>query len=219
MQSIPLSARLKKRVHREVAFAQDVVVSEAFDAFPDTVLHGGTAIWRCYDGARFSEDVDAYLPGYSEEAGRRFRRGLAAKGVKELKFKATSSTIFGRFELGGAAVSFEGALRQPPSRVVRGYETLGGGRMMVAVLPAEGLLAEKAATYLHRRKVRDLYDVFFLLEKAEIDQAAAKSLQALSRGYEPPADAAQLKATILEGAVPTPEEMINGVRRWARRYT
>ena len=28
---------------------------------PDATLYGGTAIWRCYGGNRFSEDIHIYL--------------------------------------------------------------------------------------------------------------------------------------------------------------
>ncbi|MEM1546291.1 MAG: nucleotidyl transferase AbiEii/AbiGii toxin family protein [Candidatus Methanomethylicia archaeon] len=35
---------------------------EIYNSFPEAVIHGGTAIWRCYGSNRFSEDVDVYLP-------------------------------------------------------------------------------------------------------------------------------------------------------------
>ena len=219
MREPALSAKIKKRAHRAVAFAQDVLVAAAYDALPGPVLHGGTAIWRCYGGTRFSEDVDVYEPGYTPQGGTRLRQGLAAKGARELKFKATASTVFGKFELAGAQVSFEATIRPPPGRLVMPYETLGGGTMLVATLPAEELLAEKAAAYVARRKVRDLYDVLFLLGKAEDRKRAAAPLRRLAAAYEPPVDAAQLKAIVLAGTVPEPEEMIEAVRRWARRYT
>ena len=44
MAVIPLALRLRKRIHREVALAQDLMVMEAYDRFPGAVLHGGTAI-------------------------------------------------------------------------------------------------------------------------------------------------------------------------------
>ena len=216
MQATPLAARLKRRAHRDIALAQDLVVTEAYRAFPECVLHGGTAIWRCYGGNRFSEDVDAYLPRYSDSAGDKLRKGLAASGARVLKFKATASTVFGKFELRGAPVTFEGALRHPPARVVRRYETADGRGMMVASLPPTELAEEKAAAYLDRRKVRDLYDVFFLLNRVV---GRPRPILSLAGGYRPPVDAGQLRATVLAGAVPSPEEMIEEVREWARRST
>lgn len=219
MDGIPLASRLKKRAHREVALAQDILVSQAFDSFPKCVLHGGTAVWRCYGGGRFSEDVDLYIPRFTEAAADKFRRGLKAKGARELKFKTTENTVFGSYELGGALTSLEGALRGAPERVICAYETLAGGRMMVATLTPAGLVAEKASAYLDRRKVRDLYDIFFLLDLVEDRERVAKGLASFVGRYSPPEDGAQLKSIIVAGAVPTVDEMIEGVRRWARRYT
>jgi predicted nucleotidyltransferase component of viral defense system len=219
VQSLPLAGRLKKRSHREVAFAQDVLVAAAYDAFPDFALHGGTAIWRCYGGTRFSEDVDAYVTRYHKKTADSFLQGLASKGVRKLKFKSTRSTLFGKFELGGAVVSLEGALRSPPSRVVLPYETVSGGRMFVATLPAAELLKEKTSAYLARRKVRDLYDVFFLLSKVEDAREVANSLSKLVRSHTPPVDEVQLKSVVLEGVVPSATEMFEGISAWARRYT
>lgn len=70
MANIPLTLRLKKQAHKKVAEAQDLIVKELYSVFDGAVLHGGTAIWRCYGGNRFSEDVDAYLP--RDDPGRDF---------------------------------------------------------------------------------------------------------------------------------------------------
>ncbi|MBM3309818.1 MAG: hypothetical protein FJY77_06125, partial [Candidatus Altiarchaeales archaeon] len=56
MTNIPLALRLKKQAHKKVAEAQDIIVRELYNVFDNAVLHGGTAIWRCYQGNRFSED-------------------------------------------------------------------------------------------------------------------------------------------------------------------
>jgi hypothetical protein len=58
MSSIPLALKLKKRTHRTVAYAQDLIVPQIYVSFPFSVVHEGTAIWRCYGGNRFSEDKD-----------------------------------------------------------------------------------------------------------------------------------------------------------------
>jgi len=51
---IPLNLKLNKRSEREIAYAQDVIVAELYKFFPEAIIHGGTAIWRCYQGNRFS---------------------------------------------------------------------------------------------------------------------------------------------------------------------
>ncbi|MDI6643012.1 MAG: hypothetical protein QMD95_03060, partial [Candidatus Hodarchaeaceae archaeon] len=58
---VPLHRRMRRERHRRIARAQDTVVETLYRVFPKGVLHGGIAIWRCYSGNRFSEDVDAYL--------------------------------------------------------------------------------------------------------------------------------------------------------------
>lgn len=219
MLRTPLARRLKRRNHREVAFAQDVLVDEAYDAYPACVLHGGTAIWRCYGGTRFSEDLDAYIPGATPEADSRFRRGVAAKGGRELKFKRTGSALFAKFEVAGGVVSFEGALRVPPGKEIRGYETLEGGSVMVSVLPPDELLVEKAAAYADRRKVRDLYDALFLTGVVQGGRKTMAAVSSLLEGYAPPVDGAELRALVLAGAAPTPGEMVEALERWARRST
>jgi predicted nucleotidyltransferase component of viral defense system len=219
METVPLADLLKRRVHRLVALTQDLIVAQAFEVFPDCVLHGGTAIWRCYGGGRLSEDVDAYLPSYRDTSGTRFRDGLGAKGLAELKYKATRNTVFGKFKFSETTVSFEAAIRRPPAKVVRPYAMLSGGFMLVNTLPPEALVAEKSAAYLSRRKVRDLYDVFFLLNFVEDRPTAARSLTALIRDYKKPEDEGQLKAIVVTGAIPSAESMIESIRAWARKST
>ena len=58
----PLVFRLKKENHREIARAQDIMVNSLYQVFGEAVFHGGTCIWRCYNGNRFSEDIDVYIP-------------------------------------------------------------------------------------------------------------------------------------------------------------
>lgn len=59
---IPLMLKLRKSAHKDIAAAQDLIVESLYDTFNDAVLHGGTCIWRCYQGKRFSEDIDMYIP-------------------------------------------------------------------------------------------------------------------------------------------------------------
>jgi len=58
---IPLGLRIKRKRHREIAFLQDIIVEKLYEIFSKAVIHRETAIWRCYDGNRFSEDIDVYI--------------------------------------------------------------------------------------------------------------------------------------------------------------
>ena len=53
--------KLKKKMHKDIALLQDIFIDILYEIFPDCVLHGGTAVWRCYNGTRFSEDIDVYI--------------------------------------------------------------------------------------------------------------------------------------------------------------
>ena len=59
--TLPIILTLKKEFQKKIARAQDIIVEEMGKHFNQVVLHGGTAIWRCYKGNRFSEDVDVYI--------------------------------------------------------------------------------------------------------------------------------------------------------------
>lgn len=220
VRTIPLHERLKKRGHRETALAQDLLVMAAYDAFPTMVLHGGTAIWRCYGGNRFSEDVDVYLPPPFEEASlRAFREALRAKGFLTEKLKQTRNAIYARLSYGETEVRFEALLKGVGGPVARTFELTDGARISVRTLTPEGLLAEKARAYLGRRKVRDLYDVFFLLSLVSREPEVVASLDELAEGYEPPVDEGVLKALVISGSVPDAEGMLEAVRSWVRRST
>ncbi|HVC27798.1 MAG TPA: nucleotidyl transferase AbiEii/AbiGii toxin family protein [Nitrososphaerales archaeon] len=220
MSAVPLGAKLRRRTHKSVALAQDILMTEAYNAFPDAVLHGGTAIWRCYGGGRFSEDLDIYLPQVIAASTERLRRGAVAKGLAELKFKETASTLSAKFSLGGTVVSFEAAKRAPPTpSVVKPYAMVDGNLMLVRTLSPESLLVEKAAAYASRRKVRDLYDAYFLLGLVGDKTSVTGAVDSLVYRYRPPVDEAQLRAIVVVGAVPSAEAMVGELRRWARRST
>lgn len=66
--------------------------------FPGGALHGGTAIWRCYSGNRFSEDVDAYVDKDIEKIDRFFEE-LKKAGFKNSQEKGDEEFHLFRAEL------------------------------------------------------------------------------------------------------------------------
>ena len=89
---IPLQAKLRREIHRKVAYAQDLVVKEVYAVFDKAVLHGGTAIWRCYDGKRFSEDLDFYFPNDKKKIELLFEN-LKKAGFNDFSFCQTLNTM------------------------------------------------------------------------------------------------------------------------------
>jgi predicted nucleotidyltransferase component of viral defense system len=213
MVAVPLVLKLKKQAHRQVAEAQDLVVKELFNVFDGAVLHGGTAIWRCYGGNRFSEDIDVYMPR-DEGRMRTFFKNLVKTGFKVQKKKTTENALYSSLDFNETVVRFE-ALFKDADGAIREYETSDGNLLMVYALTPEKLVKEKTAAYLQRLKVRDLYDVFYLLPQVRDRAVIRKDLEKLAQEYRPPLDEKDLKVLIIEGLAPTAGKMLEYISRWS----
>ena len=104
--SLPLEKRLKKRLHLEVARLQDELVELSYSLDNSLVLHGGTAIWRCFGGNRFSEDLNFYC-GKAEKIREGFADAVRETGFELRKFKETGSLFFAKVWNGEAEVRVE----------------------------------------------------------------------------------------------------------------
>src|SRR5438445_3864550 len=214
MQGIPLAEKLRKRLHRTVSAGKDILVAEAYNAFPSAVLHGGTAIWRCYKGNRFSEDLDFYLPSADKSRLDRLVANLGRRGLHKEKIKATRSAVFGKFSYLDVVVRFDASLREMSKYALRPFEMVDGTLIMVKMLEQTDLLLEKASAYMARRKVRDVYDVFFLLQILEDKRVVKKSLNELLLDFRRPVDERELKALVISGVAPTVTKMLEVIREW-----
>ncbi len=216
MEQIPLQVRLKREVHRKIASAQDLILKEVYSIFNKAVLHGGTAIWRCYSGKRFSEDLDFYLPKDREKLEQLFER-LKKSGFEIKKKKISDRSIYSELELARTSVRLE-ATFQNIHGVLCDYEMSEGNFISIYSLTPEAFLAEKINTYLKRLKVRDLWDIFFLLKSVK-GLKQVKEMGALIKNYKKPVDEEDLKAILLEGMVPSAQEMIDYIhRKWEQEF-
>jgi len=213
MTNIPLALRLKKQAHKKVAEAQDIIVRELYNVFDNAVLHGGTAIWRCYQGNRFSEDVDAYLPK-DESKIKRFFENLEKIGFEITKKKHTENTLYSKLDFNGSIVRFE-ALFKTADGIIREYETSDGNILMVYTLTSEDFVKEKTAAYLNRLKIRDLYDIFHLLKHVKNKKEVLNPLKQLLKNFKKPVDEEDLKVLMTEGLAPTSAKMLDYMRRWS----
>jgi len=207
-----LNRRLRRENHKKIARLQDIVVEILYQELPRAVLHGGTAVWRCYSGNRFSEDIDAYIDRDTEKLDRLFR-GLRRAGFEIAKRRTTQSALYSVLSLDRTEVRLE-ALFKRAEGVLRGYETYDGLLINVLTLAPEGLILEKIDAYLNRRKIRDLYDIFFLLRYAGDAKRLKPALTRLLREFKNPVDEPELKSVVLFGAVPTTQEMVAYLGRW-----
>ncbi|MBN2517895.1 MAG: nucleotidyl transferase AbiEii/AbiGii toxin family protein [Candidatus Altiarchaeota archaeon] len=212
MARIPLMLRLKKRAHKDVAAVQDILVRELYNLFDEAVLHGGTAIWRCYAGNRFSEDLDVYIPRDGRRIDLLFEN-LEKKGFAVKKKKVGENSLFSELELNRVSVRLEALFKKAEGHLAE-YETADGNFITVYTLTPEEFVGEKIAAYLKRLKIRDLYDIFFLLRLVRERKEVPEGLKRLIREFKDPVDEKDLRVLIIEGITPTSAKMMEYVKRW-----
>jgi len=208
---IPLILKLKKNKHKSIAGAQDIVVEELYKVFDKAVLHGGTAIWRCYDGKRFSEDIDVYILRDLKKIDVLFEN-LKNRGFKIVRKKIGENSLYSNLDLDGVFVRFEALFKKSKS-VLKEYESVDGNFMIIKTLSPEDILLEKIDTYVKRRKVRDIYDVFFLLRYVEADDGIRRKLNWLLKNFQKPVDEKDLNVLIYEGLVPGLKDILLYMKR------
>lgn len=208
---IPLILRLKRSSYKKIAEAQDLIIQELYKVFDKAVLHGGTSLWRCYNGNRFSEDIDVYIPRNMKKINRLFENFERAGFVLEKK-KIGENSIYSNLSFNGTFVRFE-VLFKTVRGFLKEYTKADGNSIIVYTLTPEELILEKSTTYQKRLKIRDLYDVFFLLRYVTINDKISKSLSNLINDFKKPIDEGDLRVIIIEGVVPSVGDMVRRIRQ------
>ena len=131
------------------------------------------------------------------------------------KKKIGERSLYSTLRFNDTVVRFE-ALFKRASGSLKEYETAEGNLITVYTLTPEELINEKVSAYLSRFKVRDLYDVFFLLRHVKDISSARAALERLLAGFKAPVDEEQLKVLLLEGIVPDSKKMVDYIKRWLR---
>jgi len=209
---IPLILRIKKNAHKEIAGAQDILVEETYKIFDKAVMHGGTAIWRCYKGNRFSEDIDLYIPEDKDRIETLFEN-FKKRGFTVEKKKIGENSLFSKLQIGKTVVRFE-SLFKKQNGVLKEYETVEGNLITVYTLLPEELIKEKVDAYSKRYEIRDLYDIFFLLRHVTDKGKVVPMLELLFTKFKEPEDEKELKVLILEGITPDVKGMIKYIKRF-----
>ncbi|PIN88768.1 hypothetical protein COU61_03535 [Candidatus Pacearchaeota archaeon CG10_big_fil_rev_8_21_14_0_10_35_13] len=201
-EKIPLILRIRKQEHKRIAEAQDIITEIIYEYFPEAVLHGGTAIWRCYSGNRFSEDLDYYLKK-NEELLKEFFKKLEDSGMTITKKRIKENSLYSEIIYEGIKVRIE-ALFLEKKPTLGNYEKIDGTIMAINTLNPKELLKEKATTYKSRKKIRDLYDLYHLINlTGELDEDTKKIINEIIPEEIKPEDEDNLKTIILQGAVPS----------------
>jgi len=210
---IPLNLRLRIKAQKEIAYVQDILVEELYKFFPDAVIHGGTAIWRCYISNRFSEDIDVYIVK-NENKINDFFSSLESRGFKIIKKRIKENSFYSEMLFNNTPIRFE-ATFQIKKAIIKKYETSESFFINVYTLTPEELIKEKIAAYMKRKKIRDLYDIFFLLDYSKREDIE-KDIKDLIKNFSDPKDEKNLATIIISGAVPNSKQLFWAIERWAR---
>ena len=189
------------RYQLEKDYLQYIVLVEIFKRSKGKlVFKGGTALQKCYGLDRFSEDLDFTADSMDEIRG--VEEALQAiTRMYGASFKKTENEVSVSFNL-----KIEGPLFEKPQsmqtiiieiskrekvllkplliRLIPKYRDLEA--QLVVVMDKDEILAEKARALLTRRRARDLYDTYFLLNKgAKIDfELINKKLEYYSKKFD-----------------------------------
>jgi predicted nucleotidyltransferase component of viral defense system len=208
---IPLRNRLKKRLHTETAMLQDEVADIVYSIEPKAVLHGGTAIWRCYGGNRFSEDLDFYFPP-EKDFEKKLREKAAERGLSIPKYKMTENVIFAKISSGETEVRLEVNLSARKNGAPKPYERLDGSFMDVLTLSPEELVLEKISAYSGRKLMRDIYDIYHLSRMITDDSLVKEGMRKFLEEIPAPLDEKTLAALVYSGAVPSFAQMRDALK-------
>ena len=211
---IPLNLRLKRRMHKEIAYAQDLIVETLYEFFPKAIIHGGTVIWRCYQGNRFSEDIDIYIEKDKEKINNLFV-SLQKKGFQIIKKRIKENSLYSTLKFNNTIVQLEAIFKNINNFILKEYETSDGILINIFTLSPEALIKEKISAYLKRKKIRDLYDIFFLLRYVK-ENKIKEELKDLIKNYTKPVDEEDLKLIIISGPIPMPKNMLEYIEKWVK---
>ena len=212
---LPIIKMLKKKNQVEVAFLQDEIVQIVYSVDDGAVLHGGTAIWRCYSGNRFSDDLDFYSSAlFSLKTD--FEKTSRSHSLNVTKFKSTGNLLFSSINDGRTSLNLEVNLKKKVESIVRPYLNADGTSFQIRTLSAENLVLEKIHAYSDRKFIRDLYDIYHLLPFAEDKGSIKKEVSLFITGLDSPVDEGVLKTIIYTGISPSFERMKGEIARWAK---
>ena len=205
--------KIRKKYQREIGFIQDLIVESIYKFFPNAILHGGTLIWRCFGGNRFSEDLDFYLQKKDERKIRQFFENLKSQGFEVRKLRIKERSVFSKLTYGRIEIRVEMVFKRVKG-VLLDYECIDGRIMPVKGLNAENLIEEKIEAFIKRKKIRDLYDVYFLLRFVKKTAKIRKNLSKLIKRFEKPKDEKELEKIIIFGYCPKSKEILEYLKRW-----
>ena len=208
---LPLIRKLRKKEYIDKGVLQDILMSIIYNIEPKAVLHGGTCLWRCFKGNRFSDDLDFYfIP--QKDFKTKFESELKTRGLTLTKYKTTKNTMFSKITDGGTEVKLEASFQKKQGTLTK-YELIDGSFMDILSLTPKECFFEKLDTYRNRRLIRDIYDPYFLSNILTFNQDEKNKIKKFLKKLEEPLDTDNLSTIILVGLTPTFKDIILKLKR------
>ena len=212
---LPIIKRLKKREYREIATFQDYAIDILYRSYSNMVLHGGTVIWRCFAGNRFSNDIDAYLdPKINlKDTKDKLKSAAEEQGIKLEKIKDTGNLMFIGFSLGDTYLKIEiSHFIKNMNPIAMRFERVDGTFSDILSISANDLLAEKIAAYNDRRFIRDIYDIYILSSYIEKNNKITKTVSNFLNNMPSPVNEKDLATIIFDGPIPSLQSMLMQIK-------
>jgi len=208
----PIEIKLKSHVQVAIARIQDLALESLLALDSKIILHGGTAIWRCYKGKRFSYDIDIYVSKSQREKIYKELTWELSKRNLSMNYNAMTENVISVFD-NEAKVKLEMMINARIKSITKEYERADGSFMFVNTLTADALINEKIKAYDSRRYERDLYDIYHLVSTQEISKKTRNALISFINKMQPPIDKDSLSSIVYEGAVPNYNNLVDGIKR------
>lgn len=180
----------------KIARLQDYIIDLIYDRIqPGALLYGGTAIWRCFGGLRFSEVIDIYLDLSA------FKELIASLVKYDLRLIWTDPDLPSRVRI--ARDETDILLGSKPGfaeNEIRPYLRIDGTVKIINVFSPTELMIRKIEAYNGRRYVRDIYDLFILTKWLErSDYVVRSKLSSFLNNLARPIDEEALPALLYAG--------------------
>jgi predicted nucleotidyltransferase component of viral defense system len=207
---------MKRRSELDTARLEDDVVTALFSSTNKIALHGGTAIWRCYGGKRFSKDLDIYL--WESDFKTLFFDSMEKAGILISKYREKGVTFI-HVKKGNTEIKVEPRSVEKAA-ILAPYERIDGTKINILVLSPEDIILEKIAAYSDRRAYKDMYDITVLLNSVKDPDKVKGPLRKFVEKAPQPDESLQsyseFKTLIYSGTVTSFENMLGMIGRWAK---
>ncbi len=196
----------------KIAELQDYVIDLIYDSFQQgALLYGGTAIWRCFGGMRFSEDVDIYLEKHAFDD---FMISLEENGLR-MTWNDPEFPTRVRIARNETDILLESKPGFAENEI-RTYSRVDGSVKTINVLSTTELMIRKIEAYQGRRFIRDIYDLYVLTNWLDKSDYLVKSrLSHFLHELKAPVDESILGSLLYAGPRNLNfARMVDYLRRW-----